>query len=488
MTKLQQYVDAVLDDDDRVLMAEASNCLAAGAPRAAYLMVWLAIAESLRRKFVASEPRDDVAGKIMGEIRQREAAHKAVDALLIERAAEYGLITDAEKTRLRHLYERRNVFGHPYEESPSVQIVKAAAAEAVEIVLSRQLVLRHGYLEQQVRRLTTDETFLSDDDVSVSDYARIVHSRSAQDLRVWFVKKMWQGLEAVFADPSFDRLQRRGIWFMRAFLLEDPGIFGTWDPVDDLPDHKSVIAGILADEDLFTHLSEHAGDIVINVLVDQAASDPMSLPLLFGLVEAGVLSGRQRADADDVIAGYPLARVVRAGLPLRAYAHRVIDDLSIHTWDVQNAAMRHVTNAGPTGIAELDDELQEDLGRNVLQAADGNAFAAQDFLNAMPDGQIWPAAFIRGLVVEPFISESGELRLKPLETKRAVRTLASIPQPERDAVIDHLLAGLDVGKPRSAWEFKQHQPEVVKLLRGLATESDLPRVGEIANAVTAVSC
>ncbi len=201
MPDLKAYVEAVLADEDRVLMQEASDCLAAGAHRAAYITVWLATAESLRRKFVEASARDGQAAAIVGEVQRREAQHKAVDALLIDKAKEYGFVTDAERTRLRHLYENRNVFGHPYEQRPSNQLVETAASEAVDIVLGRPVALREGYLATQVQRLTADATFLSDDESAVAEYARAVHARSADDRRLWFVKKMWRALDSVFADP-----------------------------------------------------------------------------------------------------------------------------------------------------------------------------------------------------------------------------------------------------------------------------------------------
>jgi hypothetical protein len=487
MADLQQYVDAVLADEDEVLLSEASDCLAAGAHRAAYITVWLAAAESLRRKFVEASVRDNRAAVILGQIQEREAQHKAVDGLLIDKAKEYGFITDAERTRLRHLYENRNVFGHPYEQRPSEQLVETAASEAVDIVLGRPVALREGYLSNQVQRLTTDPAFLSDDEAAVTTYAEAVHARSAADLRVWFMRKMWRELDGVFADPSLDGLQRRAVWFMRRFLLHDTSIFGDWDAVDDLPDHRKVIVGVLADEQLFPHLSAHAQDIVTNVLLEQAAGDPTFLVLLFDLAEANVLSEAQRRTMDDFIAGFPLSRLAASGLPLRAYANRVVETLRIKTWDVQNTAIPPLRNAGSAGLAELDPDTQEEVGRNVMQAAEGNAFSAVNFLSEVSLGEeTWPLPFVRGLASEPFFSEEGVLRFKPRQTLAAVRSLRNTPQDDRDGIVDHLVSAISSGTPRQPWSFRHERAEVIETLRQLATSEELSRVGEIADAIEAV--
>ncbi len=71
-------------------MREASDCLQVGARRAAYITVWLATAEALRRKFTEAQTFDGQAGQIVGEIQRSEANHKAVDSLLITKAKDYG--------------------------------------------------------------------------------------------------------------------------------------------------------------------------------------------------------------------------------------------------------------------------------------------------------------------------------------------------------------------------------------------------------------
>ena len=117
-------------------------------------------------------------------------------------------------------------------------------------------------------------TFLADDAGVVREYARIVHARSASACRAFFLAKLLDGFDSVFADPSLDVLQRRGVWFVRAFLLADPAAFETWDAADQLPDHQTSLPGILGHPELFVLVSDHARDIVVNVLIQRAAGDP----------------------------------------------------------------------------------------------------------------------------------------------------------------------------------------------------------------------
>ena len=487
MADLNSYTGRVLEEQDKILMREASACLTAGANRAAYITVWLATAESLRRKFTEAAVRDHRASDIVRQIQGREAAHKAVDAMLIDKAKEYGFITDAEATRLQHLYENRNVFGHPYEQRPSDQLVETAASESVDIVLGRPIALREGYLSQQVTRLTADLAFLSDDQEAVEDYARLVHARCAPDLRVWLVRKLLRALDGVFADPSTDELQRRNVWFLRTFLLCDTTIFDEWDAVDDLPDHPAVLPGLLARADLFALLSNHAKDIVVNTLIQAAGADPRHLELLWDLQEDRALDERHQEQLSVTLSSMKLSRLTGGALPLRAYWERVVDRLRSHSWNPQNDAIQVLRAAGPAQVAELDAEAQEELGRNVMQAAEGTAFSAVNLLGELTSANPpWPPKFVEGAVLEPFVASNGELRLKTREMERAVRSLRSLEPRERNVVVDRLLSVLGEGSARDPWRFRSEREGAVEILRDLSSHEDLTRLDEVVTALQAV--
>lgn len=487
MADLNEYLAQVLEEQDKVLLSEASACLQSEARRAAYITVWLAIAESLRRKFGAAASYDHEAARIASDVGRMEQEHKAVDAFLVTKAKEYGLVSDAEATRLGHIYENRNIFGHPYEEEPSNQLVETAASEAVDIVLGQPLALRHGYLDRQVARLTGDLPFLNDDQETVEEYARSVHGRSAQDLRVWFVRKIVTALDMVFQDPTLDQLQRRGTWFLRAFLLGASDIFQEWDVVNDLPDHRQVLSLLLSDPALFAHLSDHAKDIVVNTLLQEAAATPHLIQRVLLLDEAGVLRSVNQQALQRTIAEAPLSHLRNSEFPLSAYSFRIIQLLQSHSWDPQNEAVRAVSSAGPEEVAELEGPVQEELGRNILQAADGRAFSAINFLAGLAGQGGWPPAFVRGIALEPFVNEDGELRLKPDRIVVAVRAALTLDEAQSNDVIDEIIRSVEGVTPEEPAWFRYAARDSVTALREAAGHPGRERMNEIADAIEAAT-
>ena len=130
---LREYAKEILAHEDHPLFDEAVEAAKAGALRSAYVMIWLACAESLKRRFREAKKRDDIAGKIVGEIERLEKEHKAVDMVLLEKALRYGFVSDSGHTALGHIYEMRCIYGHPYEEAPSREKVIDAAATVVNL-------------------------------------------------------------------------------------------------------------------------------------------------------------------------------------------------------------------------------------------------------------------------------------------------------------------------------------------------------------------
>lgn len=187
-----------------------------------------------------------------------------------------------------------------------------------------------------------------------------------------------------------------------------------------------------------------------------------------------------------VLDSMPLARFTGRGLPLRAYWPRIVKGLSSHSWDPQNLAISVLRNAGPLQVGGLDDAAQEELGRQVMQAAEGTAWRATNLLGELSTVEPpWPSRFIEGAAVEPFLAVDGQVRLKPREMARALRALGTLDSSARDGVIGRIGDGVSVGVVRDPFSFSRERDEVVQTLRSMANEAGLERVAELADAIQA---
>lgn len=406
---------------DRPLFEEAVTCFEAGALRASYIMAWISVAESLRNRFEAMAQRGDgQAGKVLKDLERLEKQNQAMDLHLLGQAGVLGLVTDEQHDKLSHLRTMRNRYAHPTGRGPTEQETLAALEIAVDAVLSQPTLLRHGYADYQLAALFDEPHWLPDDEQAVwenaTDVARRLHPIAAPRL----LEGLVEGYEQVFGDPERGTIKRRAGWFLGGFLAETRLDLSEprWNIMEVIRRRSVVASLMLGTPEAFGLLPGQARGMVLGHLirpVDSALSTAKLLGLRRAreLVTAGFLSPEEL----DLVAARMEESSYRdlqnAGVPLAVYADRLLNDLRSYTWDRQNPAATALGNAGPDQVRALKRAEQEQIGRNVLQAAQGSSFRAQELLERVRRSPAqWPGSFVLGLLLETLVDDEGLFRLK----------------------------------------------------------------------------
>ncbi len=305
--------------------------------------------------------------------------------------------------------------------SLSLQLRKRFIEIAVEAVLSQPPLLRHGYVNDLLKALFEERHWLADDEMVVRDYAAGVTHRIHPDVAPYLLTRLIECYEGVFGDPELATLQRRGEWFVAGFILElEPDLSKQgWKIVDVVRQWPAIAARLLGVPEVYRFLPEQAKGMVFGHLIEPDNREGLSFPRFLGLqqaqalISAGLLSPDQRATARAEEEDAPYAALLDAGVPLERYVSRLLADLRSHSWDAQNPAAQALGNAGPRQVALLRSEMQEQLGRNVLQAAEGSSWGAQRLIERVrraPDS--WPEPFVSGLLFETLVDDEDRFRLK----------------------------------------------------------------------------
>ena len=104
---------------------------------------------------------------------------------------------------------------------------------------------------------------------------------------------------------------------------------------------------------------------------------------------------------------------------------------------------------GPDQAAELTEEQQVDLGRNILQAGEGTATSAVKFLEKLPQEAVdWPFGVIRGMALESFTNENNEIRFKNSQLHLVLSALVHCNSVQRDELIAEIVASVAAGTPK----------------------------------------
>lgn len=442
-----KYASKILSDQDRPLFDDAVKAAKVGALRAAYVMIWLACAESLKRRFREAQTRDHTAGKIVGEIDDMERQHKAVDRFLLDKALEYGFVSDSAHATLSQVYELRNIYGHPYQEAPSKEKVMDAAATVVQHVLSKTVRLRQGFGKQMLEALLADRNYLDDYEPTVMTFAKTIVQRLDESIHAWLLDEYWKELERMSDDSSMGVFVRRGMWFCRTLLLEvDVATFTHDDWHNRCTQFPKTMIGMCSNADIFEKIGERAQDSLVGLILEESETRASVLLNLEKLNDEDALSCRQQERFIGAVSDFPTSTILASGLSTKTCYTRLIDALESHNWYTQNPAVDMIAMNGPDQAIKLTNEQQVNLGRNILQAAEGTAARAVEFLAKLAsDTTQWPVGVVRGIALESFVNESDQVRIKARNLNYVLSMLAKLSSIQRDEIMGQIEASVNAG-------------------------------------------
>ena len=476
---LSKYALQILAEQDRPLFDDAVKAAEVGALRASSMMIWLACAESLKRRFREAQLRDHTAGQIVGKIERREKDQQAVDKFLLDQAQEYGFVSGAGHTILGQVYEMRCIYGHPYEEAPSPEKVIDAAAAVVELILSKPVKLRHGYGKQLLRDLLEDGNYLDDHEPAVAEFARNILPRLDEGIYVWLLDEYWKELEKVSGDPSMGIFSRRGMWFCRAMLVD----VGVQVFTHDEWHEKSVrfpktLMGVCSVAPAFKGIGNRAQDSLVGSILDESRTLASVLTHLERLNNEGALSERQQERFVEGVSELKTGQILTSGLSTKTCYAKLIGALKSRNWYTQNPVMDMVLVNGPGQAAELTEEQQVDLGRNILQVGEGTAASAVEFLEKLPhEATDWPFGVIRGMALESFTNENNEIRLKNRQLHLVLSALVHSNSVLRDELTAEIVASVAAGTPKRRVHQEDYD-QVMGLLNDYAWATPLAKALE----------
>lgn len=463
---LSCYAEKIIDAEDRPLFEDAVAAANAGALRAAYIMIWLSCAESLKRRFREAYKRDGEAGKYLGEIEKLEKEHKAIDKPLLEKAKGYGFISDLERLILEHIYEKRCVYAHPYENEPSQEQLIEASTSVVNLVLSKPVKLRHSFAKGLIQELLENPNYLDDHKNSIQSFTREILERIDKSIFPWLLDNYWKGLEKIANDPSLRLFIDRGFWFSHTMLTTvDTNILSPEEWHEKSCKYPKTLMRVCGNIDIFDKIGERAQDSVVGYIIDESENNPSILFFLDALKNKGVLTERQLARFNEHVFDMRCKDLIHTRIMTNTLYNNIIRDLKSYNWYTQNPAIQIIDSNGSEQIASLSEEQQIVLGRNVLQSAQGGARSAIDFIRKIStDNKIWPFSFISGIVIEAFVNEKHEIRFKTDLLDAILSILDKLECSDRDTIINKIILSVEKGRPKDHWITKTDFEDIIKFL------------------------
>lgn len=144
----------IVNEDDVQLYDEVISCYKNGLYRSGYLLAWILLIESLKRKIIQLADLEDARGKEQWKkIEKLEEQHQSTDIQIILSAKECEIISDTEYTTVNSLWQQRCIFAHPYMEEVKSSDLEYIMSKMIDITLSKALYYGKKNIEDNLEEL-----------------------------------------------------------------------------------------------------------------------------------------------------------------------------------------------------------------------------------------------------------------------------------------------------------------------------------------------
>lgn len=455
MCQITSLREKIAEEYDYPLFDEVIKCLESKAYRSAYIMIWIGIAESLLFKLKKMGNRDAQVGEKLKSIDEIRKSNNSIDAALLDYTKELGIINYEGFKRLTLIKDMRNAYAHPSGVSPSIDEVTCALNTSVELVLSQHPLLGHGYVNQYLDTILNDTHFYKDSQEVVEKYANEFVLRVRPNVLEYSFGKTLRHLEEIITNDEDRVLEKRGFIFASVILKElfdDSQFIISEDDLNQLFNNYPLSCCLLFVEVdiyplLFHQVQNRAFNHIINPLnPGNSIYKEKGLIKIHDLMLNELLTETEKDSFRELIISLNYGDFLDLDMPLSFFVEKIINDLKSYNYYKQNDAVNALRNKGPLECGSLNEEYQEQLGRNILQSADGGARSARYLLSYLKNVE-WPYKLISGLLLEIFVDDNLQFRLKAQLFKKVVNIV--INHSQKQEIFEELNRSISQSVPKN---------------------------------------
>lgn len=438
----------IYDDSDEILFDEIVKCIDAKAFRAATIMVCISFTESLLNKLeILSESNK----KITQDLANYREDGK--DFLLIEYAKKYELINEMEHNHLKMIMDARNNYAHPSFESPTEIQVISYLYFAVHYVLKRPPYYSFLYAKSLIEDyLAVDQFYFEGkNNIQIQNYAHSFFQRLDKNSFRSVLKLLFTSLEDLFVDSNENKTGciNTCLIYLNELMSFDEISLTEEDVNDYLDKYRLTSCHIftygenwqLLDFRSKSRIFYYASDFENGIF-----SESEFINIFYPLYGSDLIEENFKSKFLDILDETSLEALLYCDVSSDLYFRKIIDYFKMHNFGYQNTAMKSLFKIDLTQFSEL--ELEE-IGRNILQSAEGGAWDCEDLIDDFHDeknNKFHNIHLVQGILNEVFVNENNYFRYKP---RFARHVLLMIHQySNHDVVFNKLLSNIESSKPK----------------------------------------
>jgi len=444
----------ILEVDDIVLFNEATGCFLSQHYRAAYIMSWISLIESLKRKIKEfSDIGDKKAIEAVKSIEKIEEQKHSTDKLIFEESKKIGIIDNADLSTINYLWEQRCLFAHPYNKQPEIDEVKYIIGQTVKLVLGKQLFYNRDFLTQLTENIATKPFFLPYQYEKIREFANTTISRTPTVLHPFFFKTLLSKVgELINISEKSNELKKLRYFIIELFANTTLNLtdekWSLENRVTDYP-YESVIGFV--DKDIWRKLPERIKEMLIAFVINEKDTKRLNnLNIIIGkLITNDVLEDNFKQNFHDKLKSVDFNSAINFYGNDESKYYRII--LELESWDFykQNIVIDYFKSiVFSEFLDKLDKEKQIYLGKLLKVCATKPNFKTERFLVDIEKDIIKvPENVKAGIAISSFINLENKYSIKKDSIVNAIKLLNKISEEIQNEVYSQIFEILENSSP-----------------------------------------
>jgi hypothetical protein len=418
----QEWISAIesriIDAEDKIIFREVTISMKSNCFRAAYILSWISLVESLKRKINQyASIGDKNAEAAVEKIEKAEAQKLSVDKLIYEVAKECGIIDDSELSTITFLWERRCLFAHPYEKQPDLEEVKYIITQSINISLGKELQFNKNYIEELCTHIAEKPFYLPNEVEKVQDYAKKIVGRTPEKLYPFFFKTLLFKIEDLKDDETkLYELRKLRYFILEIFLktsrsLEDPD-WGLENRATKYP-FESYLGFV--HHQIWSKIPDRIKEMLISYFEFEKKVERHIIlkAITKNLISENVLEEKYRTRFYRILDKESFDSAIDYYGDHKMAFKRIVNGLETNNYETQNPIIDYLrTDRAVSLISGLDINKQHSLGQLITQAASSGHWKSQHFVNSLIADQFKYSDFVKaGVALGYFLTTKKALRL-----------------------------------------------------------------------------
>ena len=438
---IEDLKEQIADEKDAMNFEDIIKCYQSGLLRAGFLLAWLMLVESLKRKIVTLADKEvRVAKEELKKITSQEDKMHSNDEYIWTGAVKCGLVSKEEESVIELLWKKRCIMSHPYMPQVKEADFRYMVENLVSISLSKTLVWSKTMIEDYIENIKNNVFVIPDEIEEKKEVANQILALIPVSLYPFYWKTVFY--ETCLAlDKSHQKVQQM-LLVMAMMLVKKVGKSineTTYGLESRVRDHCTGCWAIFYPDKMWSYLNAEYQGQMFRFLKDNKKEAREALGYAHSLVTRKKDLEKKYIDCYYIALGhYSVTDMERYYIDKDIFLKRLYDEKVVNwQFNDQKDFIEMLSSAEETGKKQYTSSQKEKLGKYVEMCCYNETFKAQSFAR---ENNIWTRDldFAKGFALEGLTDGGGYLYISKKHMEYVLPVMFRLNDDGRQQIFEAL--------------------------------------------------